>query len=140
VKAKDWSSQASRDLEIAKLSFFDKGYYEWTCYCSQQACEKKLKSVLHELEIGLNRRDFHIHDLSLLSHYIPTRFIKDTAKFENLCLFMRDFPLLKRYPEDFGIGRYPGKTTKEKEAKDTLKIANEIFSVCEEIISSIKTS
>lgn len=42
---KVWEKQAYYDLQAAHVSF-DKGFYEWSCYQSNQAVEKILKSVI----------------------------------------------------------------------------------------------
>ncbi|WP_291998923.1 HEPN domain-containing protein [Caldivirga sp.] len=43
--------QALRDLEAARGSL-NNGYYEWSCFQSQQAAEKSLKALLHGLGLG----------------------------------------------------------------------------------------
>ena len=40
-----WLEQAERDLEVAKYCLRG-GFYEWTCFCSQEAAVKAIKSVL----------------------------------------------------------------------------------------------
>jgi len=47
-RSADWIKQAIRDLESAKAQKLD-GFYEWTCFISQQASEKALKAVLQRM-------------------------------------------------------------------------------------------
>lgn len=42
---KVWIKQANFDLSASKLSM-NNGYYEWSCFQSQQSAEKSLKSVI----------------------------------------------------------------------------------------------
>ena len=136
-KAKDWFKQASRDLEMAQLAF-EQGYYEWTCFCAQQAGEKRIKSVLYELEIGLSKKDFMVHDLISISDYIPAKFIKKISKFNDSCGLLSDYVTTTRYPEDFGIDKYPGVLKNKTEAGGALAAVNEIFAICNKIVVSIK--
>lgn len=46
-EAEKWLRQGEADLKAAKGSF-NNGNYEWTCFQSQQAAEKGLKSFLYE--------------------------------------------------------------------------------------------
>ena len=43
-RSADWLKQAKRDLEMAKKAH-EAGYYEWTCFISQQSAEKAIKAV-----------------------------------------------------------------------------------------------
>jgi HEPN domain-containing protein len=43
-RARDWLSQAERDLEQARASLRD-GRHEWACFAAHQAAEKAVKAV-----------------------------------------------------------------------------------------------
>jgi hypothetical protein len=47
-RSKDWLDQAEYDLRTAK-QLSDSGSHAWSCFISQQAAEKALKSVLEEI-------------------------------------------------------------------------------------------
>ncbi len=44
-KYKPWLEQSERDLEVAKYCL-EGGYYEWACFCSQEAAVKAVKAIL----------------------------------------------------------------------------------------------
>jgi HEPN domain-containing protein len=49
-RSKDWLAQAERDLEEAEWNL--KGeFYEWVCFCAQQAGEKAAKGLCEELKV-----------------------------------------------------------------------------------------
>ncbi|MFN4219668.1 MAG: HEPN domain-containing protein [bacterium] len=43
-----WYKQALRDIEVANFCK-DKGYYEWACFCYQEATVKIIKAALKKL-------------------------------------------------------------------------------------------
>ena len=47
-RSKDWINQARRDLENARYEI-DGGFYEFSCFLSQQSAEKALKSLYHKI-------------------------------------------------------------------------------------------
>jgi HEPN domain-containing protein len=88
-RSKDWINQAIRDLKAAESLIADESY-EWSCFISQQAAEKAIKSVfqkrnaeawghsLYELSKILSKTekpdDALIHCVKNLDkYYIPTR-------------------------------------------------------------------
>ena len=50
AKYKLWLEQAQRDLEVAKYCLKG-GYYEWACFCSQEAAVKSIKAVLKKANL-----------------------------------------------------------------------------------------
>ncbi len=47
-RSADWIKQAKRDLENAEYELRG-GFYEWSCFLSQQASEKAVKAVFQKL-------------------------------------------------------------------------------------------
>jgi len=47
---KAWLEQAKRDLEVADLCA-KKGFYEWACFCYQEATVKIAKAALKKLDL-----------------------------------------------------------------------------------------
>ena len=89
-RARDWFSQAERDLEHAVISV-DSEHFEWACFAAQQASEKALKAVYqflggdargHDLDGLLRGLEAHLEVPSELAdratelgkHYIGTRY------------------------------------------------------------------
>jgi len=89
-RSRDWLDQAEGDLEHAR-SDAERGFYEWSCFSSQQAAEKALKAVFQrwgaeawghsvaDLLAELSRQtpvpeDLHGAALELDKAYIPTRY------------------------------------------------------------------
>jgi len=56
-----WVEKANRDIEVAK-ELYNNGYYDYSCYFSQQAVEKLLKAFLVEN----NRKYPRTHDIKHL--------------------------------------------------------------------------
>jgi len=50
VVYKAWLEQAQRDLKVAELCFRN-GFYEWACFCYQEATVKITKAALKKLEL-----------------------------------------------------------------------------------------
>jgi len=136
-RAKFWLAQAKRDLQLAELSL-NNGFYEWSCYCSQQAGEKKIKSILFTLEIGLEKKDFHIHNLISISRYIPSDLISDIDRLESLCYKLSQYLFTTRYPDITGEEKNPGKIFNKEDGEEALQAVNELFQICDEIVTLIK--
>jgi len=122
-EAKRWFQQALRDLE-ASVSSMRNGYYEWSCFQAQQACEKAVKSLLYatgksawghsiielleylrgDIEV---EAEIYTHARELDRHYIPSR-----------------------YPNAFESG-YPALYYDEE-------VANRAINSCREIIKWVK--
>jgi len=47
-RSRDWMDQAEGDLRHAQ-SDLERGFYEWSCFSSQQAAEKAAKAVFQKL-------------------------------------------------------------------------------------------
>lgn len=88
-RSRDWFDQAQGDLDHAR-SDAERGFYEWSCFSSQQGAEKALKAVFQRLgaeawghsvadlltELSRHRpvpEDLHGAALELDKAYIPTR-------------------------------------------------------------------
>lgn len=89
-RAQDWLTQATRDLEQARLSHGG-GYYEWACFASHQAAEKAVKAMClsfggeawgHSITRLLKDLENHVEIPEELGepaqhldkHYLPTRY------------------------------------------------------------------
>lgn len=87
-RAKDWLSQALRDLEQAQASLRDERH-EWACFAAQQAAEKAVKAL--HLHLGQEAWGHTVANLLaelplevpavlveqgkvLDNHYVPTRY------------------------------------------------------------------
>lgn len=85
-----WFSQAERDLKAARSSLKG-GYFEWSCFQSQQAAEKALKAFLalkgrrglltHSVfallkeSVAVDKRFGELRDCKELDqYYVPTRY------------------------------------------------------------------
>jgi len=47
-RAKDWLTQAQRDLDLARYAAGG-GFHEWACFAAQQAAEKAVKALVAAL-------------------------------------------------------------------------------------------
>ncbi|MCX7758569.1 MAG: HEPN domain-containing protein [bacterium] len=87
-----WYKQGTRDIDVANLCL-EKGYYEWACFCYQEATVKIIKSSLKKL--GLD--SFRHSVFSLL----------ETLN-EKVSIPEELFEFAKEIDKHYIISRYPG--------------------------------
>lgn len=104
-RSKDWLDQAEYDLRTAK-QLSDLGSHAWSCFISQQAAEKALKSVLEK--IGLPSWGHDLIDL-----------VKATADKRSVpqevgsaCHRLNLYYVATRYPDAFSAGTPADKFSK----------------------------
>ncbi|MBM4386905.1 MAG: HEPN domain-containing protein [Deltaproteobacteria bacterium] len=126
-RGKDWLEQAERDLRFA-LSSLEDGYHEWTCFISQQAAEKAVKSLGENL-----KREYWGHsvrkilvDLSAVME-IPENLIEKGAVLDR-------YYIPARYPNGFETGA-PKDYFFGKDAEEAVAYAGEIIEFCKGAVS-----
>ncbi len=89
-RSADWMDQAESDLSHA-VHDMDAGYFEWSCFSSQQSAEKALKAVFQKkgaavwghsvadlldevVKFSLIPKGLRVKALELDKAYIPTRY------------------------------------------------------------------
>ena len=125
----DWLKQAERDLENAKYELVG-GYYEWTCFLSQQAAEKAVKAIFQKL--GCEAFGYAVAGLlqRLPKEYKPSKDLIDKAKELDKAY------IPTRYPNAHPEGA-PYEVYTEGEAKRMISYAEEIIKFCKDILSKI---
>ncbi len=115
-----WFDKAAEDLEVAHLTF-DEEYFSHVCFLSQQVIEKTLKGFL----LARNGRYPRSHNLiELLDLCLPLD--------DQFSLFRSDFQIIDqyymptRYPDSIP-GSLPSGVPDQKEAKEAMEIAEQIF-------------
>ena len=102
MEEKAWIEKAKKDLDASKSSF-DSQHYEWSCFQSQQAAEKALKSVYIKKYKSLLK----VHDLVLLARKVSAP--------KELLDFCRELTLAyeySRYPVETKINNFDEKASK----------------------------
>ena len=124
---KDWYEQGKRDMTKAKLDM-QHGYYEWTCFTSQQAAEKVIKALA--LNLGLNLWGHSLTEMfKILSQKIKvSEDVKERAKLLDL------YYIPARYPNGFPAGK-PADYFTEKQAKEAIDASDSIIRFCESHLS-----
>ncbi|AWS00351.1 HEPN domain-containing protein [Metallosphaera hakonensis] len=112
-RTEDWIKQAERDLEEARYSKLG-GYFELTCFLSQQAAEKAVKGLLHHR--GIERRG---HSISHLLENPPPDIHQCTT-------FLDKQYAPSRYPDVYEEGS-PYEYYTEKDADECINCANRIL-------------
>ncbi len=111
----------------AKLDM-QQGYYEWTCFTSQQAAEKVIKALA--LNLGLNLWGHSLTEMfKILSQKIKvSEDVKERAKLLDL------YYIPARYPNGFPAGK-PADYFTEKQAKEAIDASDSIIRFCESHLS-----
>jgi HEPN domain-containing protein len=123
----DWYSQAKRDLEMASEAL-KSGYFEWTCFISQQAAEKAVKAVFQKY--NKNAWGHSVSDL-LSALKEETEVPKNITRGARL---LDRFYIPARYPDGFESG-IPADYFDEVDAEDAVSCAEEIIRFCGDILS-----
>ena len=128
-RSKDWFNHAKRDLENAKYEL-DGGFYEFSCFLSQQAAEKALKSLYQK--IGA---DVFGHSVTGLIQRFPLRENVD-EKFLNEAKELDKAYIPTRYPDSMPEGS-PFMMYSADEARRSILYAGHILERSENILSKI---
>ena len=118
-RTEDWLNQAKADLSTAKnsLKYED---YAWPCFLAQQVGEKSFKALGEEFNLRLWG-----HDLVDLIKELRTA-ITIPISIENDCRALNLYYISTRYPDAFTSG-YPAEKFSETQAKEAIKMANEVL-------------
>jgi HEPN domain-containing protein len=127
-RSKDWLSQSERDLKEAEWNL--KGeFYEWSCFCAQQAAEKAVKALCEELGIerwghAISRMLERIEDVAT----VPSHIMEKAKQLDR-------FYIPTRYPNGFESGA-PMDYYLKKDAEESLGYAQEIIDFCKKKIQN----
>ena len=126
-RSEDWISQARRDLENAEYEIKG-GFYEWSCFMSQQAAEKAVKAVFQKL--GGEAFGHSVAGLleKLPEEMRPSEVLIDKAKELDKAYIPTRYP--NAHPEGPPFRAYT-----KKEARRLLEYAREILEYCESLLS-----
>jgi len=126
-RSKDWISQARRDLENAEYEMKG-GFYEWSCFMSQQAAEKAIKAVFQKL--GGEAFGHSVAGLleKLPEEMRPSEVLIDKAKELDKAYIPTRYP--NAHPEGPPFRAYT-----KKEVRRLLEYAREILEYCESLLS-----
>lgn len=124
-RAEDWFRQAERDLQHAKNSLVN-GDYDWSCFASQQAAEKAIKSLYEK--IGSEVKG---HSIVRLIKGLESSF-EIPEEFYPYARILSRYYLETRYPNGFPEGA-PMDYFDEKMAKEALNAAEAILGWCRDI-------
>ena len=118
---KDWIAQAEDDLEHAKKSLKMQDY-NWSCFASQQAAEKALKS-LYDFLGG----EGWGHTVVKLLKELPQDKVSVKKRLLEKAVYLDKLYILTRYPNGFDSG-VPKDYFTQKEAKEAIGHAEDILS------------
>jgi HEPN domain-containing protein len=121
--------QAKRDLENAEYELTG-GYYEWSCFLSQQAAEKAVKALFQK--VGAEAFGHSVAGLlqRLPERFIPRKELMDFAKELDKAYIPTRYPNV--HPEGAPYELYT-----EDEARRLIGYAREIVKYCEDLLSRV---
>ena len=128
-RSRDWIEQAKGDILHAKNDK-EHGFYEWSCFSSQQAAEKAVKAVFQKM--GAEAWGHSVSDLlyELSQKYeVPKELIDYALELDKVYI-------PARYPDAHPSGS-PKNRYIEEEANRLLKYAQRIVQFCESLLSKI---
>jgi HEPN domain-containing protein len=129
-RSQDWLDQAKKDIEHARFDM-ENGFYDWSCFSSQQGAEKAVKAVFQK--IGAEAWGHVVADLleALDQHFnVPKNLIEKALELDKSYI-------PTRYPDAHPSGA-PWKKYTKKEARRLLGYADEIVKFCSNILSKIQ--
>jgi HEPN domain-containing protein len=94
-RARDWLSQAERDLEMAEIAR-QAGRHEWACFAAQQAAEKAVKAL--HLHLG---QEAWGHLIARLLRELPLEVPQDLVE---KARYLDSLYIPTRYPDAFPEG------------------------------------
>jgi HEPN domain-containing protein len=118
----DWLKQAERDLETARSNYIN-GFYEWTCFITQQAAEKAVKALCEQHKT-ITKTHQLIKLLKAISDLeaVPEDIYEKGAHLDR-------FYVLTRYPNGFDSGA-PMEYFFKKDAQEAISYAEDIIRFC----------
>lgn len=128
-RSRDWMDQAKGDLRHS-LSDIEQGFYEWSCFSSQQAAEKAVKAVFQKM--GAEAWGHSVSDLLRelsKKHNVPKELINGALELDKAYI-------PTRYPNAHPSGS-PRTRYIEDEAKRLYSHAEKIIQFCESLLSRI---
>jgi HEPN domain-containing protein len=114
-----WYEQGVRDLEVADFCY-NNSYYEWACFCYQEATVKVLKALLKKN----NLESFRHSAFSLLEEL--SKKITVNKELFNLSVELDKHYITSRYP-GANMLQPPFKVYKKEIAENARNIANKII-------------
>jgi HEPN domain-containing protein len=126
-RSKDWLDQARGDLEHAR-SDAERGFYEWSCFSSQQAAEKAVKAVFQRM--GAEAWGHSVADL--LAALAQHRSVPEDLQTPALELDKAYIPT--RYPNAHPSGSPRTRYTRD-EARRLVAHAERILGFCEGLLA-----
>lgn len=120
-RARDWFSQACRDLNHAR-SALQSGDYEWACFAAQQAAEKALKAVYQSA--GAEARG---HSVTALLAGLPA---PPSAELFDFARQLDKHYIPSRYPNSYPQGA-PHEYYTQAEAERAIEQASAILEFCQ---------
>jgi HEPN domain-containing protein len=123
-RAPDWLRQAEADIKHAQ-SAMDGEYFEWSCFASQQAAEKAVKSLFYHLH-----GDPWGHSLLSLLQGLPepTKAFVSPQLLDSARALDKNY-IPTRYPNGFSAGA-PTDYYTRKDAEESLAHAKSILAFC----------
>lgn len=128
-RSRDWMDQAGGDLAHAK-SDMERGFYDWSCFSSQQASEKAVKAVFQKM--GAEAWGHSVADLlKELSkrHQVSEGLIDEALELDKVYI-------PARYPNSHPSGSPRTRYTAE-EARRLIAHAEKIIKFCAHLLSEI---
>ena len=128
-RSRDWMEQAEGDLTHSQ-SDIERGFYEWSCFSSQQAAEKAVKAVFQKM--GAEAWGHSVSDLlqELSKRYEVPKELVDGA------LELDKAYIPTRYPNAHPSGS-PRARYIEEEARRLFRYADKIIKFCADLLSKI---
>jgi HEPN domain-containing protein len=128
-RSADWIKQAKRNLENAEYELRG-GFYEWSCFLSQQASEKAVKAVFQRLRAEAFGRSVAGLLQRLPEGLAPEKGVIDMAKELDRVYIPTRYPNV--HPEGAPYEAYT-----EGDARRLIEFARRIVEYCEGLLSRI---
>ncbi len=126
-RSKDWMNQANKDIKAAQAVMKDE-CYEWSCFISQQAAEKAIKSVFQKRNAAAWGHSL----FELMKVLSKTERVGDSLM---QCVKHLDkYYIPTRYPNGFETGS-PFEYFTRSDAEDAVVCARRIIEFCESLLA-----
>ena len=123
-RSKDWSKQAWRDLDSARVQMED-GFFEWSCFIAQQAAEKAIYQKMgteawgHSVSDLLKARREKIN--------VPDELVDGAKQLDR-------FYIPARYPNSWATG-IPAEYIDRKDALNAIDNSEKLLQFCASILA-----